>query len=192
MAERWNWRRLTRADVLVVGGICLLLIILAPVLALRPREQSIRRLCGTNLAQIGKTMLVYANDHQGALPRAGGPTTRWGPVAMCATPNHPMAFGLDADGNGGTATISSGFYLLAKYYETPARLFLCPGDNIYLISQDPQRGSPVGIIPFPGAATPANDQDSVLVHDPDVWGFGGLPARPCAAKRSQAAWQAGL
>ncbi len=307
MAERRNLKRLTRVDVLVAGAICLLLITLVPVLLAKPREQSIRQLCGANLAQIGKTMLLYANDHQGALPRAGGPTTMWGPVARWKAPNRYMAFGLNADGNGGTASISSSFYLLVKYYETPTRLFLCRGDrgttefklsnlvvdlgyfkladawdfgptteafkhysysyhipyalyrlttsrdpnlavaadrnpylkspmadagslanfkpdtdmfrgtaeqarsgnalahdrdgqnvsfldghvafekrsycgadsdNIYLISIDIRRGSPLGVIPTPGAAVPTNDRDSVLVHDPDVWGFGGPPGRP--------------
>ncbi len=52
-------------------------------------------------------------------------------------------------------------------------------DNIYLISQDPVKGSPMGIIPQPGAATPANRKDSVLVHDPDVFGgAAGGAARP--------------
>ena len=308
MAERWNWKRLTRADALVVGGICLLLVVLASILAVKPREQSIRRLCGANLAQIGKTMLAYANDYQGALPRAGGPTTTWGQVARWDAPDRYKAFGLDATAYGiSGASISSSFYLLVKYYEAPPRLFVCRGDkgtkefkesdlvaslgdfkladgwdfgpsteafkhcsysyhipyclyplttsrdpnlavaadrnpylkspmadarslanfkpdtdafrgtaeqacsgnaiahdrngqnvlfldgrvafekrpycgtdsdNIYLISMDIRRGSPLGIVPAPGATVPANDRDSVLVHDPDVWSFGGLPARP--------------
>jgi hypothetical protein len=129
MAERWNVKRFTRADALVVGGICLLLAVLVPVLALKPREQSIRRLCGANLAQIGKTMLVYANDYQGALPRAGGPTTTWGPTPVWDAPDRYHAFGLDTEGHGGTATINSCFYLLVKYYEAPTKLFICRGDK---------------------------------------------------------------
>jgi hypothetical protein len=307
MAERWNWRRLTRADALVVGGICLLLIVLVPILAVKPREQSIRQLCGANLAQIGKIMLAYANDYQGALPRAGGPTTTWGQVARWDVLDRRRAFSLDAKGEGGCASVNSCFYLLVKYYGAPTRLFVCRGDkgttefvlsnlvgdladfkpadgwdfgpsteafkhcsysyhipfslyplttsrnpnlavaadrnpflkspmadpaflapfkpdlplfmgtaeqaragnavthrrdgqnvlfldgrvsfekraycgieddNIYLISVFPDRGSPLGIVPVPGATTSANDRDSVLVHDPDTWTFGGLPGRP--------------
>jgi len=296
MAEQWNLKRLTRADVLVVGAVCLLLIALVPVLLAKPREQSGRRLCGANLAQIGKTMLAYANDYQGALPRAAA---TWGAVPNWKSPNRYAAFNLDAKGQGGTATIGSCFFLLVKYYEIPTKLFICRGDqgttefvlsgwgksiptnfkltdawdfgprtesfqhcsysyhipfglfplttsrnpnlavaadrnpflkspmadpaslalfkpdlpmfmgtaeqacagnavthgrdaqnvlfldgrvsfekraycgvendNIYLISVFPDRGSPVGIVPFPGAVTPANDRDSVLVHDPDTW-----------------------
>jgi hypothetical protein len=310
MAERWNWKRLTRADALVVGGICLLLVVLAPILAVKPRAQSIRRLCGANLAQIGKIMLAYANDYQGALPRAGGPTTTWGSTPAWDAPDHYHAFqalGPNREDRGSTATISSCFYLLVKYYETPTRLFICRGDkgttefklsslptvhpslrltaawdfgplletfqhcsysyhmpyglyplttsrdpnlavaadrnpylrspmadavslagfkpdiatfrgtteqacwgnaiahgragqnvlfldgrvaferrsycgvdsdNIYLISIDMQRGSPLGIVPGPGAAVPANNCDSVLVHDPDIRGFRRPPLKP--------------
>ncbi len=99
MAERWNLKRLTRADALVVGGICLLLVVLVPVLAVKPREQSIRRLCSANLAQIGKTMLVYAHDYEGALPRAGGPGTTWGIVPCWDASDRHQAFGLDAKGD---------------------------------------------------------------------------------------------
>jgi len=129
MAERWNRKRLTRADALVVGATCLLLILLVPALLGKPREQSVRELCEANLAQIGKIMLLYANDHGDALPRTGGPTTLWGPVPnWAALPRYP-AFGLNANNQGGTATVSSCLYLLVKYYEAPTRLFLCRGDQ---------------------------------------------------------------
>jgi hypothetical protein len=42
-------------------------------------------------------------------------------------------------------------------------------DNIYLISTDATKGSPLGTIPVPGAANPMNRKDSVLIHDPDTW-----------------------
>jgi hypothetical protein len=299
MAEHWHLKGLTRVDVLVVGAVCLLLIDLVPVLLAKPRERSIRQLCGANLAQIGKTMFLYANDYQGALPRAGGPTTTWGSVLNWKSPNRYAAFGLDAKSQGGTATISSCFFLLVKHYEVPTRLFICrddqgttefvlsgwgksiptnvkltdawdfgprtesfkhcsysyhipfggfllttsrdpnlavaadrnpylkspdprprelasfkpdippwggtpeqaregnaithdtdgqnvlfldgrvsfekraycgvENDNIYLISAFPNRGSPLGVVPIPGAAVPSNEHDSVLVHDPDTW-----------------------
>ena len=112
-----------------MGAVCLLLIVLVPVLLAKPREQSIRRLCGASLAQIGKTMLVYANDYEGTLPRAGGSNTAWGPPPNWMALTRYQAFGLSADGQGGLATISSSFYLLVKYYETPTRLFICRGDK---------------------------------------------------------------
>ena len=80
MAERRRAKRLTHADTLVIAAVCLILILLVPVLFARPREAAVRRLCSANLAQIGKAMLVYANDYEDELPRSGGRTTAWGPL----------------------------------------------------------------------------------------------------------------
>jgi hypothetical protein len=303
MAERWNLKRLTRWDVLVVVAICVAVIVLEPMLGARARKGAERRLCAANLAHIGKVMLTYAGDYEGALPRAGGPTTAWGPTHNWVALNRNVAFGLDATGNGGRASISSSFYLLVKYYEVPTSAFVCrsdkgttefdleklvgdvptftlarawdfgpPGesckhcsysyhlpygpfalttsrdpnlavaadrnpyiespagnwsplalfkpdlpqfrgtddqaragnsrthglegqnvlfldgrvmfekraycgagdaymgrDNIYLMSGDPRGGSPLGIVPCPGASQPGNERDSILVHDPPVF-----------------------
>ena len=78
MAEQHNSSRLSRADAVVIVATGLLLILLVPVLFAKPREQAIRTLCAANLAQIGKAMFIYADDNEGALPRAGGPSTVWG------------------------------------------------------------------------------------------------------------------
>ena len=40
-------------------------------------------------------------------------------------------------------------------------------DNIYLVSTDLTKGSPIGNVPVPPSVQPANRKDSVLVHDPD-------------------------
>jgi hypothetical protein len=116
--------------VLVVAVLCLFVLGVVPPLFSRSREHQERVSCGANLAEIGKTMLVYANDYDGAFPRSGGPTTTWGRTMDWAAPNRYVAFGISAtDGNGGTATISSCFYLLVKYMEMPTRLFVCRGDK---------------------------------------------------------------
>ena len=39
-------------------------------------------------------------------------------------------------------------------------------DNIYLISNDTMKGSPIGAVPTGQNVVPANRKDSVLVHDP--------------------------
>jgi hypothetical protein len=72
MAEQHGSRRLTHADVLVIGAVCLLLILLVPVLFAKPREQAVRRVCGANLAQIGKAMLLYADDYGVPCPVPAG------------------------------------------------------------------------------------------------------------------------
>jgi hypothetical protein len=74
-------------------------------------------------------MLIYANDYDGALPRAGGPTTVWGPVYNWIAPNRWAAYAVNsATEEGGVASFSSCFYLLVKYYQTPPRVFICRGD----------------------------------------------------------------
>jgi hypothetical protein len=40
------------------------------------------------------------------------------------------------------------------------------GDNIYLVSNDTTKGSPIGAVPGVPSVIPANRKDSVLVHDP--------------------------
>ena len=55
----------------VIAIIALLMGILMPALA-RVRQLAFRLTCGTNLSGIGKAMLIYANDYDNELPRAGG------------------------------------------------------------------------------------------------------------------------
>jgi len=294
----------------VIAIIALLMGILMPALA-RVRQLAFRMTCGTNLSGIGKAMLLYSNDYQDELPRAGGRNSTWGAVPLWAGTSRYQAYGLAADNSGGTATVSSCFYLLVKYTEVTPKSFVCKGDagttefklsdmtasgttvgsnfelidawdfgpmtenfkhcsysyhmpfglyaltvssepgfavaadrnpfikspaadaaligafkpdldafkgtqdqakggnaiahqldgqnvmfldthvafekraycsieddNIYLISNDLTKGSPIGTVPIPPTVTPANRKDSVLVHDPDVWSTAGAAARP--------------
>jgi len=87
--------------------------------------------CGTNLSGIGKAMLIYAGDYEDELPRAGGRNTAWGGVGCVRWDgiDRRAAYNLAADGSGGTATISSSFYLLIKYAEVTAKSFVCKGDS---------------------------------------------------------------
>ncbi len=123
-------RGFTLVELLVVIAIIALLMgILMPALS-RVRQLAFRLTCGTNLSGIGKAMLVYANDYEDELPRAGGKNTQWGALPAngwkAATPT--AAFGLDASRSGGKATISSCFYLLVKYAEVTPKSFICKGD----------------------------------------------------------------
>src|SRR5512147_516087 len=111
----------------VIAIIALLMGILMPALA-RVRQLAFRMTCGTNLSGIGKAMLLYSNDYQDELPRAGGRNTTWGAVPQWAGTSRYQAYGLAADGTGGTATISSCFYLLVKYTEVTPKSFVCKGD----------------------------------------------------------------
>jgi len=129
MAARWSVKRFTRVDVLIVVVLSLLVIGAMQPLFSRMRTRAIRTGCGANLARIGKAMSVYANDNEGALPRAGGPTTVWGQVWNWAAPDRHEAFALATDGSMGRASINSCFYLLAKHYQVPPKSFVCRGDK---------------------------------------------------------------
>jgi len=111
----------------VIAIIALLMGILMPALS-RVRQLAFRLTCGTNLSGIGKAMLLYANDYQEELPRAGGRTSTWGAVQDWMAANRYQAYGLAADGSNGRATISSCFYLLVKYTEVTPKSFVCKGD----------------------------------------------------------------
>jgi prepilin-type N-terminal cleavage/methylation domain-containing protein len=124
-------RGFTLVELLVVIAIIALLMgILMPALA-RVRQIAFRMVCGSNLSGIGKAMLIYANDYEDELPRAGGRGSVWGGAGSvvwnAATRN--LAYGLAANGTGGRATISSCFYLLVKYAEVTPKSFICKSDS---------------------------------------------------------------
>jgi len=112
----------------VIAIIALLMGILMPALA-RVRQLAFRMTCGTNLSGIGKAMLIYANDYEDELPKAGGRNSTWGAVTNWQHANRNTAFGMSADGTGGKATITSCFYLLVKYAEVTPKSFICKGDS---------------------------------------------------------------
>jgi prepilin-type N-terminal cleavage/methylation domain-containing protein len=112
----------------VIAIIALLMGILMPALA-RVRQLAFRMTCGTNLSGIGKAMLIYSNDYEDELPRAGGRNSTWGTVNNFAGATRQQAYGVGADGSGGKATITSCFYLLVKYAEVTPKSFICKGDS---------------------------------------------------------------
>ena len=112
----------------VIAIIALLMGILMPALS-RVRQLAFRLTCGTNLSGIGKAMLIYSNDYEDELPRAGGRSTEWGAVANWMAPDRYQAFNVNRTNNtGGHASISSCFYLLVKYAEVTPKSFICKGD----------------------------------------------------------------
>jgi prepilin-type N-terminal cleavage/methylation domain-containing protein len=124
-------RGFTLVELLVVIAIIALLMgILMPALA-RVRQLAFRMTCGTNLSGIGKAMLIYANDYEDELPRAGGRNCTWGPLNTqnFAAATRQLAYGTAADGSGGKASITSCFYLLVKYAEVTPKSFICKGDS---------------------------------------------------------------
>ena len=112
----------------VIAIIALLMGILMPALS-RVRQLAFRLTCGTNLSGIGKAMLIYSNDYEDELPRAGGRSTEWGAVANWMADDRYQAFNVNrANNTGGHATITSCFYLLVKSAEVTPKSFICKGD----------------------------------------------------------------
>jgi hypothetical protein len=107
-------------------------------------------------------MFLYARDHEDLLPVAGGRGTKWGAgLRNWAAGNRSEAFGLDPNGVGGEATISSSLYLLVRYgYEKP-QTFLCKGDS--------------RVKEFTPAAYGLHDKGFT-----EVWDFGPDSAKHCS------------
>ena len=110
----------------VISIIALLMGILMPALA-KVRQIAYRLHCGTNLAGLGRAMLVYANDYSDGMPRAGFSTPgSAGWVQNIA--DFKAAAPAAAFGPTGNANITSCFYLLIKYANVTPKSFLCKSD----------------------------------------------------------------
>ncbi len=117
--------------------------------------------CGFNLSHLGRQMLLYTYDHDYKFPRAGGPNTKWGTTSNWQADNRSDAFGLNPDGTGGSATISSSLYLLIKYYHAAPKSFICESDS---------RTTMFGLSEF----------DSYSKTYYDLWDFGPNPSKHCS------------
>ncbi len=186
----------------VIAIIALLMGILMPALA-RVRQIAYRLYCGTNLSGIGKAMLIYSNDYDDEMPRAGGRSSLYrATIANWRNVTRQVAFGLAADGSGGQANMSSNFYLLIKYSEVTPKSFLCKGDSgvtEFKPSDDALTGVELidlwdfGIVPqshcsyayhFPYgvyALTSSSEPGMAVASDPNPWqATPGTTARPAA------------
>lgn len=128
----------------------------------RAHNHPIKLICGTNFAGLGKAMLIYANDYDDELPRAGGLGATWGTSVKWDASNQQEAFGLNQNRTGGSATISSSLYLLVKYAEVTPKSFICKGS----ISEGKQFGGDKGVSEF----RPSRNQDLYT-----LWDFGPQP-----------------
>ena len=146
----------------VIAIIALLMGILMPALA-RVRQIAFRMVCGTNLSGLGKAMLIYANDYEDELPRSGGRNSTWNVTRIpdWTAANRFGAYSVAPDGSGGTANISSCFYLLVKYAEVTPKSFLCKGDS--------------GVSEFKPVDDGQGNRDLI-----DLWDFGNNPAEHCS------------
>ncbi|MHC4559245.1 MAG: DUF4190 domain-containing protein, partial [Planctomycetota bacterium] len=132
-----------------------------PALA-RAREISFRMICARNLSGIGKAMLIYSNDYDDEMPRSGGRRSIWARRIPSWTANNRFrAYGLQANGRGGQASISSCFYLLVKYAEVTPKSFVCQGDT--------------GVTDFTLAEYGVSGRYMI-----DLWDFGPSPTEHCS------------
>lgn len=128
----------------------------------RTRSIAFRMVCGSNLSGIGRAMLIYANDYDNALPRAGGRDTIWKPkINNWKADNRFDAFGLKRDGTGGSATISSSLYLLIRFAEVTPKSFICDKD--------------IRSTEFKPAKYGVRDKEPE-----DLWDFGPNPSKHCS------------
>jgi len=126
---------------------------------LRPRAVAFRMTCGTNLSGIGRAMLIYANDYEDELPRAGSRNSQWGNAVNWQALDRYQAYGLDNRGGGGNVTISSSLYLLIKYSEVTPKSFVCIDDK--------------GTSEF----KLSKYRNAAVTEEIDAWDFGPNPAK---------------
>ena len=110
--------------VLIVIGISFLL----PSLN-RPRGNSNRVKCASNLRQIGQAILLYSNDNRGAYPRtrasnledAPAPIPVWGTAAAATQPF--------ADDGPAENDVTAALFLLLRTQDITSEVFTCPSSD---------------------------------------------------------------
>ena len=148
----------------VIAIIALLMGILMPALA-KVRAIARRLVCGTNLAAIGKSILIYANEQDEEYPVAGGRWAIWDPqgrIQNWLSPTETGAFG--TPGRGNAASITSSFYLLVRYAEVTPKQFVCKGDG----------AKEFRLSDYPAALNVG------ITELAEVWDFGPTPGIHCS------------
>ena len=164
LSKRDKAKKIGPVEVLVVVLVCLFALAVVLHATQMSRFDAYRIECGDNLSQIGRAMLIYANDYDDEFPRSGGISTVWAPtIPNWRAYNRFMAYGLSANGDGGSASISSCFYLLVKYADVAPGTFVCPGD--------------VGTTEFKLADVDMGVSGLELI---DLWDFGPEAGKHCS------------
>ena len=136
----------------VIAIIAMLMAILMPALG-KVRRLAQRLVCGTNLAGLGKSIMLYANDNDEDYPQQGGLTTQWAP-GIISLPG----WNNEANPNNGSlanVTVSSDLYLLIREADVAPKNFVCKSSD--------QKEFEV---------TAANGVAGTDVELTDIWDFG--------------------
>jgi len=153
----------------VIAIIALLMGILMPALA-KVRALAYRMLCGTNLSNIGKSMLVYSNDNQDGYPMAGGKKPNWGTTGYITNyhgTSDVQAYGINPQGVA-YVTVSSTLYMLIRTGSINAKQFICKGDmgsQVLKLSDLPNSSIAPG---------------GIRLEEDDLWDFGNKPGLRCS------------
>jgi len=134
------------------------------------KSTAYRMVCGMNLSDIGKAMIIYASDYDEKFPRAGGRDSIWSnSIPGWMADNRYNAYGLSQDGSGGRATVSSSFYLLVKYEYVVERQPNYAAPKFFVCKQDS------GTTEFKPSKYGVRDKDLI-----DLWDFGPNSSRHCS------------
>ncbi len=156
----------------VIAIIAILMGILLPSLA-RVKVIANRIKCGSNLADIGKSMMMYAEENRQSYPVGGISGSTWTQLSATTTgilqwdaTTRELAFA----NNGKNATISSCLFLLIKYGNMVPKQFVCPDDadtKEFALADEYQS---MGV----------TDTTKMIRELSDAWDFGGNPGARCS------------
>lgn len=120
----------SKVDLITIVLCVLMLVVTVSAIGPVQRELAFREICKENLSHLARAMLIYANDFDDELPKAGGRVNEW----VQELPNWQASTRQEAyDVNGlhyryGKATVSASLYLLVKYGEVTPQQLICRGD----------------------------------------------------------------
>jgi prepilin-type N-terminal cleavage/methylation domain-containing protein len=154
----------------VIAIIAVLLSVLMPSLA-KVRNLADRMVCSTHLSDIGKSMMMYSQEHNNKYPTAGTPASVWSKKGYIAKWDGKDA--KEAYGTKNEVTVTASIYLLIKYQNMDAKIFTCEGDKDMTLFKPSDY---ITTATAGGAGATATSTKSMA----DYWDFGPNPGQHCS------------